>query len=379
MCCASRYLGASVAVALCVVVWLPPHHARVRENLRACLVLGGLSALVMLPWMVRNVVFTGNPITPLLQSLFYAPGNEYIPAIVMQQSTEFLRHVGMGRDLWSLLALPWNLTMNSELGIYENSFGFEISALYLVGLVAVLGLVASGKRLRTIPLLVSLLEIAGVFVLIWFFAFQEARFLLPIFPLIAYAGAVAIDGLVVGSPRWGRGLLVLPLIAVIHSQLSMLPSLAANYEFALGRTPHQRGDDLGVEAAAAFVRDEMAPGDKILMWMEQRAYLFRGVDYVPYHIGSGAPTLELIHRFEDHRALYCELRAMGITHLVINRLAEKLVQPGLLSPGYYIDDFIADRGRIDQMVKTHARVVYSSGVYEVHEFEERTCNSVFAN
>ena len=81
-----------------------------------------------------------------------------------------------------------------------------------------LGLAASGKRLRAISLLVPVLEFAGVFVLIWFFAFQEARFLLPIFPLIAYAGAVAIDKLVVASPGWGRGLLALPLIAVAHSQ-----------------------------------------------------------------------------------------------------------------------------------------------------------------
>jgi hypothetical protein len=379
MCCATRYLGASVVVALCAVVWLPPHHTRVRNNLQACLALTGLSALVMLPWMIRNAVFTGNPITPLLQSLFYTPGNEYIPAIVMQQNTEFLRHVGMGRDLWSLLALPWNLTMNSKPGVYANSFGFEVSALHFVGLVAVLGLAASGKRLRAIPLLVPLLEIVGVFVLIWFFTFQEARFLLPIFPLIAYAGAVAIDGLIAASPAWGRGLLALPLIAVVHSQLSMLPSLAPNFEFALGQTPHERVDDRSVEAAAAFVRDEMAPGDKLLLWMEQRSYLFRGVDYVPYHIGSGAPTLELVHRFGDHQTLYCELRAMGVTHLMINRRFEKMISPGLLSSGYYIDDFVADRGRIDRLVETAARQLYSSGGFEVHELEERTCSPASAN
>jgi hypothetical protein len=57
-----------------------------------------------------------------------------------------------------------------------------------------------------------------------------------------------------------------------HSQLSMLPSLAANFEFALGQAPHERGGDRGVEAAAAFVRGEIAPGDKLSLWMEQRAY-----------------------------------------------------------------------------------------------------------
>jgi hypothetical protein len=173
--------------------------------------------------------------------------------------------------------------------------------------------------------------------------------------------------------------LALPLIAVVHSQLSMLPSLAANFEFALGKTPPERVDDRGVEAAAAFVRDEMAAGDKLLLWMEQRAYLFRGVDYVPYHIGSGAPTLALVHRFEDHQALGCELQAMGITHLLINRQTERLVQAGLLSSEYYIDDFFADRRRVNQLVKTTARLLYSSGEFEVHELEERTCSPVSAN
>jgi len=379
MCCATRYLGVSVVIALCAVAWLPPRHTRVRENLRACFALAGLSALVMSPWMLRNAVFTGNPITPLLQSAFYAPGDEYIPAIVMRQSAEFLRHIGMGRDVWSLLALPWNLTMRTEPGVYENSFGFEISALHLVGLVAVLGLALSGRRLRTIPLLVPLLEAAGVFVLIWFFAFQEARFLLPVFPLIAYAGAVAIDGLVAAWPSWGRGLLALPLIAVVHSQFSMLPSLAENYGFALGQTAHERDRDRGVEAVAAFVRGEMEPGDKLLLWMEQRGYLFRGVDYVPYHIGSGAPTLQLVHQFADYRALGCELQAMGITHLVINRLTERLVQPGLLNSEYFIDDFFADRKRINQLVDTSARLLYSSGGLEVYELEERTCSPTSVN
>jgi hypothetical protein len=110
--------------------------------------------------------------------------------------------------------------------------------------------------------------------------------------------------------------------------------------------------------------------------MEQRSYLFRGVDYVHYHIGSGAPTLEWVHRFGDHEALGCELGAMGITHLMINRRFEKMVSPGLLGPDYYIDDFIADRGRIDRLVQTSARLLYSDGGFEVHELEEQTCNSV---
>ncbi len=373
LCCATRYLGVTVAIALCAITWLPPRHTRVRENLRACFALAGMSALVMLPWMVRNAAFTGNPVTPLLQSLFHAPGDEYIPAIVVQQSADFLRSVGMGRELTSLLALPWNLAMSSKPGLYENSFGYVISALHLVGLLALVGWAACGKRLRAVALLVPLLEFACAFVLLWFFSFQEARFLLPILPLVAYAGAVAIDGLVVASPAGGRWLLVLPLLAMVHTQLARLPSLAENFEFALGKARVSRGEDRGVEAAAAFVRETLAPGDKIFLWMEQRGYLFRGVQYVPYHIGSGSPALALVHRSPDHRALYCELRALGITHVAVNRMAEKLVLPGLLNSEYFIDDLLADRSRFDRMLEASARLLYARGEFEVHQLEGRPC------
>jgi hypothetical protein len=70
---------------------------------------------------------------------------------------------------------------------------------------------------------------------------------------------------------------------------------------------------------------------------------------------------------------------MGITHVVINRLTEALVQPGLLSSGYYIDDFYADRRRVNRLVETSARLLYSNGEFEVHELEERTCSPVSAN
>jgi hypothetical protein len=70
---------------------------------------------------------------------------------------------------------------------------------------------------------------------------------------------------------------------------------------------------------------------------------------------------------------------MGVTHLMINRRFETMVSPGLLSSGYYIDDFVADRGRIDRLVETTARRLYSSGGFEVHELEERACSPASAN
>ncbi len=368
LCCATRYLGASVGFAMVVLVCLPPRLFLWRDNLKTCLTLGTTTAVVLMPWFIRNLTFTGNPITPLLQSMFHGPGEEWIVPIVMGQSTEFLKQAGMGQDLGALLALPWNLTMNSRPGTYQDSFGFQVSALVLIGLLAVVGLVASGRRLRSIPLLVPMLELSGLFTLIWFFTFQEARFLLPVFPLLAFSGAVATEQLATSWPRFGRSLLLLPAFAVLHTQIAMLTTLTSSSAIASEKSARH-----APEVAANFLRDEMAPEDRLWLWMEQRGYLFRGVDYVPYHIGSGSPSLALVHRFTDYTSLHCELRAMEITHILINRQFARIAQPGLFGPDYTRDDFVAGRTRVNQLVHHGAEQLFSAQGFEVYRLDRGTC------
>ena len=306
--CATRYLGASVGLALVVLAWLPPRHRKIRENLRASALLAVLSALVMLPWLIRNAALTGNPITPLLQSLFHAAGAEFIPPIVMEQNAGFLRFVGMGRDLPALFALPWNLVINSEPGTYKDSFGFQIGPLYVVGVLAALVVTAARRH----SLVSALAKVALIYTILWFYAFQEARFLLPIFPMLAVVGAVGFDRAARLAAPWGRVLLGLPVLAVLFAQLSMLPSLPREYRTALGLSQADGQTERGAVAAATYLRSTMRDDDRLMLWLEERAYLFRGLDYIPYHIGSGSPALALVHSYPHGEALRCALVEMGV-------------------------------------------------------------------
>jgi len=349
LCGSTRYLGAVVPAALCALVWLPPGPRRFRQSLGACLRMGLVSAAVASPWLLRNALLTGNPVVPFLQSLFHAPGREYIDPLVLAQSTAWVRTIGMGRDLGALLALPWNLSMETIPGIYSGSFGFQVGPLYAVGALAALAL----RDLRRDRFARTLLLLIGIHTAIWFYTLQEPRFLMPAFALMALAGGLAFDRLS-RQGRFGRAILALPLLAALYTQALRLPSLPEDYAIALGGAPGDYYERHGpAQRAAAVLRDEGRPDAGVLLLFEQRGFLFRGLRYVPYHGSSGSPVLLLIHRAPDLAALRCRLQDMGITHVFVNRKLRR-AQPVFL-PGYSQADYAGDLRRIEELLRQGER------------------------
>ena len=79
-CLATRYLGGAVLLGLCAALWLTPGRESLATRVRGTLALAGLSTLALLPWLVRNLIAIGNPIAPIAQAIFHAPGAEYFRA-----------------------------------------------------------------------------------------------------------------------------------------------------------------------------------------------------------------------------------------------------------------------------------------------------------
>jgi len=123
-CVATRYTAAVVPAAVMVVLWTRNWRPW-RRTLRDSLVLAAVVLAVLAPWLVRNVALTGNPVAPVLQGLFYPPGQEFFDPLALQQQVAFAHGVGFGRGPGQLLMLPLNLTVRASLGDYGR-FGFRI-------------------------------------------------------------------------------------------------------------------------------------------------------------------------------------------------------------------------------------------------------------
>ena len=356
ICILVKVQGVFVLAALLVVLWIFSEH-RARIKLAASLSLVALTLLVCSPWMMRNLVFTGNPVAPLFQTVFQRAGAEFFDPTAIEQSTVFLSRIGMGRDLGALLMLPWNLVMRTVPGMYSNSFGYQVTPLYVLGVLAAL----FDPRIRREPFLRRLLVAGGVLTFLWFLTFQEARFLLPALGCFAVAGGSALAALMAGLPDWGRVVPALLVAGLLYCQALFVQELPARYGYALGGLSIEEfASREPVEKAAGALRDTMGPRDRLLLFGESRAFFFRGLDYIPYHINEGSQTLQWIHRQSDLDALRCALKTQGVTHVLVNREHLRMFPPVFLA-SYREEDFGRDLALVQEFLKGYTKSIFSEG------------------
>jgi hypothetical protein len=346
-CVATRYTAATVPVAVMVVLAL-----RVRPRsraLRGLAVVALVSALMVAPWAARNLVFTGNPVAPALQGLFYEPGQEFFDARAVEQQVAQVRRIGFGRGLDDLLLLPVNLTVRAG-GDYTR-FGFRLGAFALAGA----AVAAALARARRSPALRGVLAAAGILVLGWFFSTQEPRYLLPALALLALAAGVGWDELVGVMERrgraWAAAAWLVPLAALAHGLWPPLTRMPYVWGYALGRLPVE-----GFEAqepalvAARRLRPLLREGDRLLLVYEPRGFFFRGLDYVPSYYFD---TMQQIHRAGDPDALAGLLREQGVTHVLVN--ANNVARYGTVEvPGYGTEELTQDLALLEETLRRHS-------------------------
>jgi hypothetical protein len=325
-CVSVRYPAAVVPAAMAALLALAPPWRGWRPRWTACATFAGIVALVLSPWLLRNLVFTGNPISPAAQSLFHAPGHEYFAPVAIAQSVVHARVVGMGRGLDDLLLLPVNLTLRARVGDYVG-FGFRIGVLYVVGLLAFL-LTRTGRPAAAAA---TGLTLAGLVTLLWFFTVQEPRYLLPALALVAIAGGVGLDAVLAGGRRVQALVGLVLLVALVHTQWSAALLLPWRYGYALGSLSVQTLE--AQEPALAIVpalRRAMAVGDRLLLVYEPRGFFYRGLDYVP---AAPPEVMQLVHEAASPEVLRDRLTSLGVTHVLVN------VNNASRYPTWYVDGY----------------------------------------
>lgn len=357
-CLATRYTAAAVPVALALVLlWTT---RPLRQAVRDVAVVAALAALVLSPWLVRNAVFTGNPVAPALQSLFYEPGHEYFDAQAMRQQLAFVRLVGFGRGLGDLVALPVNLTVRARAGLYQ-AFGFRAGPMYVAGLAAAVAL-ASARRSRALR---AVLPVAAVMTLAWFYTSQEPRYLVPTLAVMAVACGIGWDALVSACARLPRPVsaaaVAVPLVALAHTQMATLARLPFVYGYALGplSVPAFRAQDPALTIADRL-RATLGPRDRLLLVYEPRGFLFHDLRYVFAHYFE---LMQLVHRAGDADTLAAELRGLGVTHVLVN--TPNVARYRTISvPGYGEADLDRDLQTLGALLERHSVLVMADrGVF----------------
>jgi len=152
------------------------------------------------PWLLKNYLWLGNPVSPFFNRLFPNP-------YVHVSFEDFFRHYAATHLLPSFKPLFWMVTVSGQLG-------GQIGPLFLLAPIALLSLRSGAGRRCLLGTLVFLLPYASN---------VDARFLIPALPCLALAMALAFE-----LPR------LLPVLVVATASVLAWPRVIDRYRAPSG-------------------------------------------------------------------------------------------------------------------------------------------------
>jgi len=229
---ATKYTGGLLLpYALAFVAWRK--HGSGQNFAKPLLVIGAGAASMMLPWMIKDWVYLGDPIAPLGASLFRNPS---LHVSTMQEWGEFLRNY----DVPNRWKLPLEVTIRG--GLTTGILG----PVFLAAPIALLALrYRAGRRL---------LLAAGV-LLVPYFGNVGTRFLIPCLPFVAMAMTLAVGGM----PRVVAALVFFHAIA---SWPAVVPAYIHQYLWQIDQFPLRAA--LRLESEDSFLRHYLAPDARMV-------------------------------------------------------------------------------------------------------------------
>lgn len=304
----SKYLALGGGLALVLwVIW----NSR-KEGWRAILVngllFGGTALLVCSPWYIKNLLWTGNPIYPLL-----LPPQEWSAERVALW-TDYMRGFGTGQGLLDYLLLPVNLYLRYErFGTFMGSIEVPSFLFLLVIFYPLAG------RTRLMDALCGLLVLRFV---VWAAGAQQTRYLLPLFPALSLLTAHVFIGLTgrLRNARLGRvagyglvlGMCAATFVYAVLFFAAVRPlGVIAGFESKASFLRRLVGD----YPVMQFIQSELSPGDRVLMLWDGRGYYcdercLPDIDH--------AQWTEIAWDATQAHPVAAELRQRSVTHLLFS-------------------------------------------------------------
>lgn len=280
------------------------------------IVAGG--SLVFAPWMVKNVIDTGNPVYPLAWKVL--GGQDWDAAMNAKWAAAH------GRK-----PLQMKLFWNSLVEVAGRS-DWQTPLFLAFAPLAVL-VAAKSKDAR--KLLIRLALLAGwVFITWWLFTHRLDRFWLPIQPvlsLLAGAGALAFDG--TRPARIWRGVFVGICLGVnwiyASTSLSGLNEWTHPLEQLWSSVPNR------LYPASVLVDRSLKPTDKVLL--VGQAAVFYWEKPILYNTVFNRERIETIAAGKSSTEVHAELKRLSVTHVFVDWFEiRRYRQPG----NYGFTDFV---------------------------------------
>lgn len=307
LCAGCKYTAVALVVIPAFVLIVLGRPARRPGVMRETLVFAMGAAATFAPWLIKNVAMTGNPVFPLMNTVFHASPPGWGQAETAHFN-ECHSPTPEDRPLTARLARLWERVPADHFGRYGP----------LIFILAAGAVLARRPSRSSVALLLMLI----VQVAIWLFATHlYARFAVPIvIPLIALAGRV-IDARTSSAWRWTIS------VAIVAGTALNFANIACVYHdhfYINGTRVEPAGaasfftDGLGMgHEYLAIVNHDLPPNAKILLVGDAKAFYFlRPVDYCV--VFNRNPFVEEVRHAASPGEIVAWLQSHGYTQVLVN-------------------------------------------------------------
>ncbi len=265
----------------------------------------GTAFCVFLPWIIKNLIITGNPLFPFLYSIF--GGGNWTPYEYQRFLNVHLPHIFTFKEFFSQL---WNLLTNPGLGL---SFILILPFVFI---------------LKKIDAKIKFFLIYAIyFYLIWFFFTHRVdRFMLPLYTFLSLIIAYTLFNL----PKKPRILAGSFLCIFMAFNLLTLIVIAENTDFwgAFSGVKTKEAyleEKLYYYPAIKYINEELPSSSKILFIGDNQTY------YCEKPLLSNSPLdrniiVEVVKNSKNGEEVKNKLKMMGITHIYYNATEVKRTQ-----------------------------------------------------
>lgn len=326
---------------------------------------------VLSPWYIYSWVITGNPVFPFFDNIFHSPLTN--PAF--ERFNAFLAIERISPNIINLILSPIRIIFEPEL--YDGRLGYALILFPFL-------LIFTPRIPHKLKFAIG---ISVVFYIIWFFGFAFARFLIPVGPLLAMAGAYFLCR----AAKISKALRLATLVSLCVAALLPIPGVMRDtvpralavvkgtpkIEFLRGLRaldPYQtQSGEMGI--AMPYIDcwrtvNENTPENSrigILTSFVSRAdgyYLDREFIYLN-------PSEQVQYNFtqdRDYEDISRALTRLGITHLVIDSVVAGQFAPG--SDWAEIPGFEQFSGGVTALIsfcRDHCEMIFSDGRYRIYK------------
>jgi hypothetical protein len=317
-----------------------------------CWLAAFLGVLLMTgPWVLKNLVYTGNPFFPYF--MYHFPGR-HLPAFGYEQLLQE-QHARIGGEWWSWFLLPWKLTMGNP-----DSYNFcGPLALALLPLLFLFRL--RHPTLRFLAFLTPLLLVVGLM------ATHILRFVVPDFILFYILLGVVLAG--GDRPAWGKGAALAAGVSAILC-FSYLSAISHYYYSPAGIwTGRQtRAEYLAnprkmtpYQVMAQWISANLPGGTRLLIAGDARG-LYYDRSFLTNTVFDEQVLAKAAQEEKDAEGMIRRLKKMGVDFLVVNGLEGIRV-----SSDYRHYDLTAQEWeRLDDLIQRGTEPVYLQGYQGVY-------------